>query len=195
MGYPPDHKQKTRQRIVEAARKLWKAKGYANVSIGEIMKAAGLTHGGFYAHFKSKEALFVAAALDTSVTERYRAFKDDPKAHPLDVFEAVLDTYLSVGHRDNPEDGCPLVALSDDAWRMGAGVQSAYTQLTKKAVKLLTELLNGDEALAHTVLAALVGAIQLARAVDDPKLSEAFLHDAKAQFMKVVAERMRVNDQ
>ena len=68
MGYPPEHKQQTHARIVESARRLWKEKGYANVSIGQIMKAAGLTHGGFYAHFKSKDELFVEAALGIGST-------------------------------------------------------------------------------------------------------------------------------
>ena len=115
MGYPPEHKQQTRLRIVEAARRLWKAKGYANVTIGEIMKAAGLTHGGFYAHFKAKDELFAEAALDTGILDRYRALTQDPDATALGVFEMVLEYYLSAGHRDNPADGCPLVALSEDA--------------------------------------------------------------------------------
>lgn len=190
MGYPPEHKQQTHTRIVEAARRLWKAKGYANVSIGEIMKAAGLTHGGFYAHFKSKDDLFAEAALDTQILERYRAMTADPSVPRLSVFEAVLDTYLSAGHRDNPSEGCPLVALSEDAWRMGKGVQSAYTKLTDTAVKQLTHVLDGDAELARTVLAALVGAVQLARGVGDEAQSLAILADTKTTLMKLAKERL-----
>jgi TetR/AcrR family transcriptional repressor of nem operon len=190
VGYPPEHKQQTRARIVEAARRLWKAKGYANVSIGELMKAANLTHGGFYAHFKSKDELFAEAALDTQILERYRAMTADLSVSPLSVFEMVLDTYLSAGHRDNPAEGCPLVALSEDAWRMGRGVQSAYTKLTDTAIKQLTHVLGGDAALARASLAAMVGAVQLARGVNDEAQSLAILADAKATLMKLAKERL-----
>lgn len=189
MGYPPEHKQQTRVRIVDSARRLWKAKGYANVSINDIMKDAGLTHGGFYAHFQSKEELFAEAALDTQVLERYRALRADPSVPVLKVFESVLDTYLSAGHRDNPAEGCPLVALSEDAWRMGAGVQAAYTQLARYASAQMGELL-GDEALSHAALAAMVGAIQIARGVDDPALSQKILDDVKAALMQMAAARI-----
>ncbi len=190
MGYPPEHKQQTRTRIVESARKLWKAKGYANVSIGQIMKDAGLTHGGFYAHFKSKDELFAEAALDTETIKRYRALAEDPSVTPISVFEAVLDFYLSAAHRDNPAEGCPLVALSEDAWRMGKGVQGAYTKLTDTAATQLTNVLGGDAALAHTVLAAMVGAVQLARGVGDEKQSLKILEDCKATLMQMARARL-----
>jgi len=190
MSYPAEHKQKTRARIVEAARRLWKAKGYANVSIGEIMKDAGLTHGGFYAHFKSKDELFAEAAMDTVILERYRALTEDPTVTPLSVFEMVLDYYLSAGHRDNPAEGCPLVALSEDAWRLGHGVQGAYTKLTDTAIKQLTHVLDGDATLARATLAAMVGAVQLARGVGDEAQSLKILSDTKAALMQMAAKRL-----
>jgi TetR/AcrR family transcriptional repressor of nem operon len=190
MGYSPEHKQQTRARIVDAARRLWKAKGYAKVSIGELMKAANLTHGGFYAHFKSKDELFAEAALDTQILERYRAMAVDPSVSPLSVFEMVLDTYLSAGHRDNPSEGCPLVALSEDAWRMGKVVQSAYTKLTDTAIKQLTHVLSGDAVLARTSLAAMVGAVQLARGVGDEAQSLQILEDTKTTLMKIASVRL-----
>lgn len=190
VSYPPEHKQQTRERIVASARRLWKAKGYANVSINEIMKDAGLTHGGFYAHFKSKDDLFAEAALDTAILERYRAMLNEPDVTALSVFETVIDTYLSTAHRDNPAEGCPLVALSDDAWRLGADVQGAYTKLADTAIKQLTHVLDGDGALARTVLAAMVGAIQVARGVDDADLSERILADTKATLMSMAKDRL-----
>ena len=191
MGYAPEHKQQTRARIVDAARRLWKAKGYANISIAEIMKAANLTHGGFYAHFKSKNDLFAEAALDTAVLERYRAMTQDPAVTPLAVFEMVLDTYLSAGHVDNPAEGCPLVALSEDAWRMGKGVQGAYTKLTDTAITQLTHVLDGDAALARTALAAMVGAVQLARGVGEDAQSVKILEDAKTTLMQMARARLK----
>lgn len=191
MGYPPEHKQHTRQRIVEAARRLWKANGYANVSINQIMKDAGLTHGGFYAHFKSKDDLFAEAAMDAQILERYRALTQDPSISPLSVFEMVLDYYLSAGHRDNPAEGCPLVALSEDAWRMGKGVQSAYTKLTDTASKQLTHVLDGDATLAHAALAAMVGAVQLSRGVGDEQASLKILADTKTALMKMAQDRLK----
>ena len=189
VSYPPEHKEQTRARIVDSARRLWKAKGYANVTIGEIMKDAGLTHGGFYAHFKSKEELFAEAALDTEVLDRYRAMRADPSVPAIAVFEAVLDVYLSAGHRDNPSEGCPLVALSEDAWRMGAGVQAAYTELTRVASERLADLL-GDDALAHAVLAAMVGAVQLARGVGDDAQSLKILSDTRQILVAMVNQRL-----
>lgn len=185
MGYSPEHKIQTRQRIVESARHLWKAKGYANVSIGQIMKDAGLTHGGFYAHFKSKDDLFAEAALDTAILERYRAMISEPNVQPLAVFEMVLDYYLSAAHRDNPAEGCPLVALSEDAWRLGDGVQGAYTKLTATALKQLTHVLDGNRELAHLALSAMVGAVTLARGVNDDAASEKVLIDTKTALMKM----------
>ena len=190
MGYPPEHKQQTRTRIVESARKLWKAKGYANVSIGQIMKDAGLTHGGFYAHFKSKDELFSEAAMDAGILERYRAMTQEPGVTPMGVFEMVLDYYLSAGHRDNPAEGCPLVALSEDAWRLGKGVQGAYTKLSDTAVKQLTHVLDGDAVLARTVLAAMVGAVQLSRGVGDDTESLKILADTKATLMMMAKDRL-----
>jgi len=186
MGYPPEHKPKTRERIVQSARRLWKAKGYANVSIDQIMKDAGLTHGGFYAHFTSKDELFAEAALDTGMLDRYRTMIQDPEIKPLQVFEMVLDYYLSSAHRDNPAEGCPLVALSDDAWRLGDGVQDAYTKLAYTAVKQLAHVLGGDEKLAHLALSAMVGAVQLARGVNDAGHSQKILNDTKVTLLKLV---------
>jgi len=190
MSDSPDHKQKTRTRIVDAARKLWKAKGYANVTIGHIMKDAGLTHGGFYAHFKSKDDLFAEAAMDTGILERYRALTADPDVTAIGVFEMVLDYYLSAGHRDNPADGCPLVALSEDAWRLGKGVQGAYTKLTDTAIKQITHVLDGDATLARTALAAMVGAVQLARGVGDEAQSLKILEDTKATLMQMAKAKL-----
>lgn len=190
MSYPPEHKQKTRTRIVESARKLWKAKGYGNVTIGQIMKDAGLTHGGFYAHFKSKDELFSEAAMDTGILDRYRALTEDTGVTPISVFEMVLDYYLSAGHRDNPAEGCPLVALSEDAWRMGKGVQGAYTKLTDTAIKQFTQVLDGDATLARTTLAAMVGAVQLARGVGDEAQSLKILEDTKATLMRMAKAKL-----
>jgi len=187
MGYPPEHKQQTRERIVAAARHLWKAHGYANVSINQIMKEAGLTHGGFYAHFKSKDELFSEAALDTKMLDRYRGMIAMPDVTSVQVFEMVLDYYLSAAHRDNPAEGCPLVALSEDVWRLGKGAQGAYAQLTDTAVKQLTHVLGGDEAVAHVVLSAMVGAITLARGVGDEAKSLKILEDTKAELIKIAA--------
>ena len=186
MGYPPEHKQQTRERIVVAARHLWKAHGYPNVSINQIMKEVGLTHGGFYAHFKSKDELFSEAAMDTKMLDRYRDMIAMPGVTSVQVFEMLLDYYLSADHRDNPAEGCPLVALSEDVWRLGKGAQGAYTKLTDTAVKQLTHVLGGDEALAHVVLSAMVGAITLARGVGDDAKSLKILGDTRTQLLKIV---------
>lgn len=190
MSYTPEHKQRTRQRIVESARKLWKAKGYANISINEIMKGADLTHGGFYAHFKSKADLFAEAMLDVGMLERYRAMVAEPGVSRLDVFAMVLDHYLSAGHRDNPQDGCPLVALGEDVWRMGGDAQVAYSKMTEIAIRQLAHLLDGDLALSRAVLSAMVGAIQLARGAESDELGQQIIDDTKAMLIGLANERL-----
>jgi len=183
MSYSADHKAKTRDRIIESARRLWKTRGYANVSIRQVMDGAGLTHGGFYAHFKCKDDLLGAAVMDTALLDRYRAMIEDPRTTSMEVFEMVLDMYLSVAHRDDPGAGCPLVALSEDVWHLGDGAMGAYARLVDTATKQLAHVLNGDRARAHMVLSTMVGAITLARGVGDEQQSRKIIDDARAQVL------------
>lgn len=103
MGYPQGHKEQTRQRIVEAARKLWKSEGYKGAGIDRVMKEAGLTRGGFYAHFKSKDDLLDEVLCENMVHDGLAYFAKQGITEPQDQKEAVIDWYLGEGHRDHPE--------------------------------------------------------------------------------------------
>jgi TetR/AcrR family transcriptional repressor of nem operon len=150
--------------------------------VAEIMKEAGLTHGGFYKHFDSRDDL-VAEAVEAAIaqgregTEAAIAGADDPLA-------AFVDWYLSPGHRDDPGSGCAVVALGADAARSDdARVRTAYTGQVEGYIARLEGLLGGGEEARREAIAAvtsMVGALLVARAVDDAELSAEILREARA---------------
>lgn len=185
MRYSNEHKAKTRERVLrEAAREL-RAKGRENVAVARVMERAGLTHGGFYAHFESKEAM-IADAIETMFNDaRGRADMIEATDDPRVALKTYIDFYLSTAHRDGRDRGCPLPALSGDfargdeaqKARFGLGVEG----LTKRLAKVLGGIGAGDpHAEASTMLAQMVGAVALSRAVSDAQQSDAILRDARA---------------
>jgi len=144
------------------------------------MKAAGLTHGGFYGHFGSKEDLEAQAlslALARSVTDWSQLVVDRTAARPL---AALAGQYLSPDHRENVGEGCPLAALGADTARSGERVRSAFTAGLEPFLELLSNVIPGRSKAqrrrkAIAILAEMVGAIILARAVNDPALSDEIL--------------------
>ncbi len=191
MRYSGDHKAKTRERVLREAAREIRAKGRENVAVARVMERAGLTHGGFYAHFDSKEAM-IAAAVDTMFRDA-RARSDAIEAadgDPREALKAYLDFYLSQAHRDGRDRGCPLPALSGDfartddpeqRERFGAGVEA----LTGRLAKALDGMGVADpHAEASAMLAQMVGAVALSRAVADPAQSDAILADAHDGLVK-----------
>jgi TetR/AcrR family transcriptional regulator, transcriptional repressor for nem operon len=175
--WPEEHKQKTRERIVEAAATALRANGLAGVSITDIMADAGLTHGGFYAHFASKEDLMIAAVDHASdeTTDRLsnamRSSPDDQRLH------AVIDAYLSAMHAGHPEQGCPLAALGPELSRVGGDVQRDLAASVERRIEWLRALwpdAASAEDTATAVFACMLGGVILARAVD-PDRSAAVL--------------------
>ncbi|MCJ2024297.1 TetR family transcriptional regulator [Methylobacterium sp. J-067] len=163
-----------RQRVVEVAAALFRERGLHGVGVVDIMAAAGLTHGGFYGQFANKDAL-AAEAFDAALAEEHRGTTD-----------TVVENYLSLGHVKTPGRGCPLAALANDVSREGAGslVRARFT----KGVEGLAALFAGltpkaskerrrQRALA--TMATLVGAVVLARAVDDEDLAKELLQAAQ----------------
>lgn len=171
MSYSPEHTARTRRRIVANARRLFKSRGYDGVGIDTIMAEAGLTRGGFYAHFASKEELFAAIFGDDAETPA------PGTARPAGDLEALIRRYLSIAHRDHQGEGCPLAALSVDAAAQGSAVRDHYTALLEAAIHRIMGL--GGEAVgrerATAVMATLVGGIVLARAVNDQRTSSKIL--------------------
>ncbi len=177
MSYTPVHKQRTRERILASARRLFKERGYGGVSVDGVMAEAGLTRGGFYAHFRSKDDL-IAAALDEPVLVSFLC-KYETGREPPRWTRSVLEEYLGALHRDHPATGCPLAAHGGEIRRAAPGIRAAFTAQADQAAAALSERLPGtaDERFREAlgILALLVGGVTLARAVDDTQFSDAIL--------------------
>ena len=173
MRYSGEHKAETRKRVLKEASREIRAKGPDNVSVATVMARAGLTHGGFYAHFASKEAL-IAEAVETlfeGIRARSGGMWDsgDPRA----ALRSYIDFYLSDGHRDAREHGCPLPSLAGDFARTSIDARerfgSGIASLTARLAKAFRGMGAADpEAEASAVLAQMVGAVLLARASAGP---------------------------
>jgi TetR/AcrR family transcriptional regulator, transcriptional repressor for nem operon len=185
MRYDAEHKQKTRERVLKEAAKAIRADGPDRIAVAGIMAKVGLTHGGFYAHFKSKDEM-VARAIEQMFIDVDRRFgRSIQDRSPRDGLAAYIDFYLSPAHRDSRDTGCPLAALSADLPRMPEQARQGFG----RGVAALTERLAAqlraaghDEAdtLAPSILAELVGALSLSRAVPDEAQSDAFLDRSRA---------------
>lgn len=177
MPWPDDRKNNTRERILDSAITLFANKGYDNVSLGEVMSNAGLTHGGFYAHFASKQALYaeaVTAAASRSALARLKAAGGEK----ADV-QQLLHGYLSSGHIDGEQPPCPLAFLATDVANREQDVRSAYTRVFRRLAALIERELpqhgapRRERALALAAL--MVGGVAVGRALDDPRLTDALL--------------------
>ncbi len=184
MPYTPEHKQKTRSRIVQAARHLFNLRGFAAVSIDEIMAQAGLTRGGFYKHFATKEELYSEAVLEFICQEMpeawQRRYVDPAQAGPA-LARMILDAYLSDEHYADRAASCPMIALPSDVQRGEPAVKDAFRQVLEMMAGAFEANLEAaarparQRALALTAMA--VGAMVLARSVGDAGLA-AELRDA-----------------
>jgi TetR/AcrR family transcriptional regulator, transcriptional repressor for nem operon len=183
MGHSQNEKTSNHDRIVEVAGRRIRESGTEAPGVAEIMAGAGLTHGGFYKHFGSRDELIAEAAAHTyAESERAAQRVIDGADDPLAAF---VDWYLSAEHRDDPGSGCSVVALGNDVARASDVVRSAYTDQVRRYLARLDQLLGTapadcPSADATAALATLVGAVLVARAVDDPELSEQILRDARA---------------
>ncbi|MFF5185789.1 TetR/AcrR family transcriptional regulator [Streptomyces sp. NPDC000345] len=170
--------QENRRRVVETASRLLREQG-TQLSVADLMKAAGLTHGGFYKQFASKEEL-VDEATAHAFAELTRHHRDGLDQHPgrRDAAQrAAIDAYLSVEHRDSPADGCPVAALAADVARAGVGEQArrVYTQ----GVGDFADWLATDDQNGMTRLCTMLGALVLSRATKGSPLSEEILTTAR----------------
>jgi len=171
-------KEATHDRIVEAAARAIRRSGYDGTGVADIMKDAGLTHGGFYAHFPSREAMLAEAAdraggESVAMMERVAATSPPPQA-----LLAMMQAYLSKAHVEGIETGCAAAALGSEMPRQAPEVRRAATRRIKEMIDLVArQSPDWGQAGAHertlVTVATMVGALVLARAVDDPKLSDA----------------------
>jgi TetR/AcrR family transcriptional regulator, transcriptional repressor for nem operon len=175
MGSSQADKAASHERIVEVASRRIRRDGIDNVSVSELMNEAGLTHGGFYRHFDSRDEL-VAEAIAAALAQGSQRVRASTETGQTVALAAVVDGYLSRLHRDKPETGCAVAALPTDIARADARARAAYSQQVRSYIDLLTELTPArDRDEAQLILAALVGALVLARAVDDRALSDEIL--------------------
>jgi TetR/AcrR family transcriptional repressor of nem operon len=185
MRYGAEHKEQTRKRVLKAAAKAIRAEGPHRIAVAGVMAEVGLTHGGFYAHFKSKDEL-VAASIDQMFAEgSERAQRETEGVDPRTGLGRYIDFYLSSPHRDARGAGCPLPYLSADAPRMDAASRARFAdgaaQLTDRLAGLLAAIGHPDPAgTASSLLAEMVGALSLARADPDPARSDAILERSRA---------------
>jgi TetR/AcrR family transcriptional regulator, transcriptional repressor for nem operon len=168
-----------REKIIEVAGDLFREKGFDGIGVAEIMKAAGLTHGGFYGHFQSKDELAYEAsrALAGRAEARWKALVADSPDAPL---VALLDHYLSRRNLEDKSKGCVFASLTQEVGRHGPAMQEAFTDGLMGLAGVLEGVVDGaDEAERRkrslAGLSAMVGAVILARAMDDPDLADEFL--------------------
>jgi TetR/AcrR family transcriptional repressor of nem operon len=174
----PTRKEATHERIVEAAARAIRRSGYGGTSVADIMKDAGLTHGGFYAHFSSREAMLAEAADRAAAESVETAARIAASAPPDRALRAWAQAYLSKEHVDSVETGCAVAALCSEMPRQAPAVRRVATQRIKEMIDLVARQLPnwgqpGSHERALVTVATMVGALQLARAVDDPRLSDA----------------------
>jgi TetR/AcrR family transcriptional regulator, transcriptional repressor for nem operon len=173
-----------RERILDAAAQLFRERGFEGIGVADLMKEAGLTHGGFYGHFSSKDDL-IAEAAARALTRSLALLSNLPEGASGDPLSAIAGAYLTSKHRDDPGTGCLLAALGSDVSRQGPGVRRAVTDHMRSAVELLTRLVPGKAKAARrrkaiSTYATLVGAMVIARAVDNRELSQEILEAARA---------------
>lgn len=179
MPYSAAHKQKTREKIVETARILFNRHGFQNVTIDLVMEQAGLTRGGFYNHFKNKEALFDAAVSSFLMGRgaQWRAEAGiDPTNMKPEMAQHMIDAYLSNKHLDDLDGQCPMIALPSDVARASVDVQNSFQQLLQAMVWLFeTNLPDGSQNKAQDALsiaALCIGGMVAARTLRNSELAE-----------------------
>lgn len=185
MRYPPNHKLATRRRIVSAASAAFRERGVEGMGLDEIMRRAGLTHGGFYAHFRDKSELVAeacAAAFSAAVINLDRI-----AAQPTPAKRArlLIDSYLSARHRDNRGSGCLIVAVGADMARLAGSARDGFSLGFERHLARLEAVLRlspdpdeNHDRVTH-LMSALVGALIFARATNEIKRSDALLASSR----------------
>jgi len=177
MRYSESHKAETRERILKSAATRYRESGIDGASLPDIMRDAGLTVGGFYRHFDSKDDLF-AATMDRSLEETLEIFDRSDDDCLGDAWaQSVAKVYLSMAHRANQAGGCPLPALAGDVARADGAVQSRSQSNLETLAETISRRMGGsDKNEAWAFLATLVGGLILSRMVEDDDLARSVLH-------------------
>lgn len=194
MPYSAAHKARTRSRIVEFARRLFNRHGFEQVSIDEIMAHAGLTRGGFYNHFDSKDQLYAAAVTSYISCNPFAvqsAKAAPPITEPRRLARMLVDLYLSDEVLDDIDMHCPLYALPADVARAGLSPQQAYTDLIRGMAHVYRSALPDEDDAdrrAQTIVSLCVGGMVLARTTNDPDLRKSLRAAARHQALALLEE-------
>ena len=185
MRYDAEHKARTRSRVLKDAVSAIRAGGPEALGVADVMKRAGLTHGGFYAHFGSREALLVAALEEMFDTAGYGLDGGREDLGPREALKRYVEVYVSSRHRDAREGGCPLPLLSSDLPRLGDPARERFAEglgrLTSKIAEQLSRLGKADpEAVASSMVSEMIGALSLARAMGATAQSDVILANTRA---------------
>jgi len=191
MRYDKGHKDETRRRILDVASAQFRESGIAAIGLAGIMSEAGLTNGAFYTHFASKEDLVREVLMDalTRREERHKANLENGVA-----VETVIRDYLSTRHRDRADTGCPTAALVAEIARHPKATRDAFTGKISDIIALMAEQIRQGSVAerrrkAITIYSTMVGALQLARAVNDKQLSAEILENAVETAIAIANER------
>lgn len=183
-----------RERLLDIASRLFRERGFDGVSVAEVMQEAGLTHGGFYGHFASKEALAAEAATHAlmGTSARWKSTLDE---RGMDGLERILDVYLSRRHLDNPATGCAIAALGPELARQAEPARAAFAAELEHLVDALAAFLPGADPAARrtralATMAQMVGAIVMARAFGGSVLATEILEAVRAAILPPGAARI-----
>ena len=187
MRYSEDHKAQTHQRIIDEAALRFRRDGVAATGLQSLMKALGLTHGGFYAHFKSKGELVETALRSTAEQYQQTTAKIFSERHALQRF---IKGYLSKTHRGNPGNGCPLTTLSAELGLRGEASPITDEVITDR-LQMIESCLSAEDGAEQSVLilSAVVGGLLLARSVNDPALSDRLLETTRRVLLDQVSDQ------
>ena len=171
-----------RQTVISVASRLFRENGFDGIGLKDLMEAAGLTQGAFYKQFASKDDL-AAQASERALESASRRWSAAAEANPKDPLGAVIAFYLSMAHREERGDGCPVVALGSDAARQGVEVKASFEAGIRKYLEMLGRWIGAPDAedstdKAMAILSTMVGALLLSRAVNNKRLSKRFLQAA-----------------
>ena len=171
--YPLSQKKETHEKILSHAGRLFRTEGYAATGVAKVMSAAGLTVGGFYAHFASKEALLAEVLTESLATTKNVLLAGMDELEGKEFVRELMRRYLSRAHRDLPADGCALPSLTGEVSRQSEETREVFQDYFERLIAPFAARVSKDRALALVCLA--VGGVMFARAVKDKELSDRIL--------------------
>lgn len=193
MGHSQDNKAKTHDRIVEIAARRFRERGLDGLSIADVMKEAGMTNGGFYKHFETRDNLVSESVAKALVCKTLEGVDLPENSTPNEKLAIYVSDYLSTNHRDNPGDGCAVAGLVSDIARSDDTTRRFYTDQVDSNIAALQAVLRtmppgSDRVMAINAIASMTGALGLARAVSSDELSIEILDSVRTYLLEAVSK-------